>query len=201
MGIPTYWFKAREAYLRSIDRWHEFNKRGMELTVEKVGFEEKQEILDGEFGITYQVLKPFIDQVNAEARAKRKRKEAPAQSEGSGAEPDRGEAEPDPASSGAGIGDPEPVGGDIADVRWALANLSKQGVGPKDSPSAIAWNLLVIGRGGTQGQLKLLDIYRATIIQPAAKAAEQAPVEGPDGKLEELLERLGAGLGDTEASG
>lgn len=187
--------------MRSIDRWHEFNKRGMELTVEKVGFEEKQEILDGEFGITYQVLKPFIDQVNAEARAKRKRKEAPAQSEGSGAEPDRGEAEPDPASSGAGIGDPEPVGGDIADVRWALANLSKQGVGPKDSPSAIAWNLLVIGRGGTQGQLKLLDIYRATIIQPAAKAAEQAPVEGPDGKLEELLERLGAGLGDTEASG
>lgn len=201
MGIPNYWFKAREAYLRSVDRWDAFAKRGMELTMERVEFEAKQEQLDEEFGITYQVLKPFIDQVNAESRAKRRPKPGAAQSEESGAEPDRGEAEPVPAPGGAGVGDPESVGGDIADVRWALANLSRQGVGPKDAPSLIAWNLLVIGRGGTQGQLKLLDIYRATIIQPAAKIAEHAPVEGPDGKLEELLERLGAGLGDSEASG
>ena len=206
MGTPTFWMRAREMWLEETGKAHEFNRRALELVKDRTSFDERQEMLDDEFGITYDLLKPYIDRYEqqqrekkaAKAAGKAAAKQARQSEDDGGAEPDRGDPLPAPAEGGAGGDHPETIGGDLSDVRWALANLSRSGVNPKDAPSAIAWNLLVIGRGGTQGQLKLLDIYRATIVQPAAKAAESGPVEGPDVRLDELLARLGDGLaGDT----
>lgn len=159
----------------------------------KTGYMERQETLDEEFGVTYAVLKPYIEEWNAEQDAK-KAKRSP-----------KPKAEPEPDV-------PEVVSvteveaqesleqieghGDLEDVRWALSNLSRQDAKPSQAPSQIGWNLLVIARSGVQGQLKLLDIYRATIIQPTAKAreAEMGRTDADDAHLKDLMGRLGEGL-------
>lgn len=193
MTIPNYWLRAREAWLREQGRWDEYVRMWGAMTGDGVPFAEKHEQIDAHFGLTYELLRPWIDRVNAEQAAKRASRRSKASDSGGEAPP----APPPDAAAGAAAEPPaeQPVGGDIADVRWALANLSLHGVGPKDAPSPIAWSLLVIGRSGTQGQLKLLDVYRATIIQPAAKAAEEvAPSGEQDDRLDELLARLARGI-------
>ena len=173
-------------WLKANGREVEFQKRYGELVTQGIEFDERQEMIDQEFGLTYAVLKPYIDQYNADQKVKAKAKNP---------EPD---PEPEVAVERGSPGEePEPdraLGGDTNDVRWAIANLSKAGLSPRDAPTAIAWNLLAIGRSGIQGQLKLLDIYRATIVQPAAKELSQEGLAGPDDRLADLLERLGDGL-------
>jgi len=198
---PTHWIRARDLWLEEVGRADEFRRRAVELMDVERDFGKRQEILDEEFGVTYELLEPYVrrwrEGRDAAAAAKRAGKDA---AKARDAGPSGGVPAPDPAVGGAGDGGPEAIGGDVADVRWAIANLSRQGVGPRDAPTAIAWNLLVIGRSGIQGQLKLMDIYRATIVQPAAKAAEQGPVDGPDVRLEDLLARLSEGLCGPEDS-
>jgi len=182
-----------------------FLNRNAELMNRKTGYMERQETLDEEFGVTYAVLKPYIEEWQAQQdakKAKRARLAKPSKAQQCLA---KGQSEPEPDV-------PEVVSvteveaeesleqieghGDLEDVRWALSNLSRQDAKPSQAPSQIGWNLLVIARSGVQGQLKLLDIYRATIIQPTAKAreAEMGRTDADDAHLRDLMGRLGEGL-------
>jgi len=200
--VPRNWLKARERWLADQGRTDEFNRRLMHLVSEGVGFDERHEIVDQEFGVTYEVLEPYLNAYAAEQKAKKagRNKAGPPPQEQAPPEAatEKAEAMPDPATMPDGSSVME-IGGDLSDVRWALANLSRTGIRERDAPTAIAYNLLVIARSGIQGQLKLMDIYRSTIVQPAAKAAESAEVDGRDSHLEELLGRLSEGLGDDPA--
>lgn len=181
MKPPGWWIKARAAWLESIGRGAEFDKRALELASNRdLTWDERQEKLDEEFGVTYESLRPFIPPTGT-----RRRK-------------DSGEGER-PAADG---GDPSPVaapdqGGDLGDVRWALANLGSA-VRQSDAPSPIAWSLLALARSGSSGAMKLLDIYRATIVQPAVQAASRPEADAADARLDDLLRRLSEGLDDPE---
>jgi hypothetical protein len=204
--VPRNWLKARERWLADVGRLDDFNRRLMHLMTEGVGFDERHEILDEEFGATYEVLEPYLSEYAREQKERKASGRKAAAPPPSGPEPEAGSEVrseigsemPDAASVPDGSSVME-IGGDLSDVRWALANLSKTKIREKDAPSAIAYNLLVIARGGVQGQLKLMDIYRSTIIQPAAKAAESSPLEGQDAHLEGLLRRLSEGLVEDPA--
>lgn len=193
-GIPKYWTECRKRYLADNDMLTRFLNRNAELMNRKTGYMERQETLDEEFGVTYAVLRPYIEEWQAQQDAKKAKRAA-----------GTAKAEPEPVV-------PEAVEvtaveaeksleqieghGDLEDVRWALSNLSRQDAKPSQAPSQIGWNLLVIARSGVQGQLKLLDIYRATIIQPTAKAreAEMGRTDADDAHLKDLMGRLGEGL-------
>lgn len=194
---PRYWVEARKRYLSENNRLVEFQRRNAQLMSDIRDYDERQEALDTEFGIEYGLLKPYIDEYHAEQKAK-KRRGPGKQSKPEQASESKVELESD-ASVGV-VAEAVANAGDLEDVRWAIANLSRTGVGPKDAPSQIAWNLLLIARSGVQGQLKLLDIYRATIIQPTAKAreAELGRTDADDAHLSDLMSRLGDGLADSE---
>lgn len=181
MKPPGWWIKARDAWLRSIGRDAEFSARALALASDRdKTWDERQEMLDEEFGVTYEALRPFI-----EPTAPRRRKGS---GDGDRQAVDGGEPSPPVAAA------PE---GDLGDVRWALSNLGAS-VRQSDAPSPIAWSLLALARSGGAGAMKLLDIYRATIVQPAVQAASRVDADA-DRLLDELLDRLMEGIDEDPA--
>jgi len=75
-GIPKYWTECRKRYLADKDMLTRFLNRNAELMNRKTGYMERQETLDEEFGVTYAVLKPYIEEWQAEQEEKKAKRAA-----------------------------------------------------------------------------------------------------------------------------
>jgi hypothetical protein len=184
--------EARKAYCSEAGIEDAFLRRAMEMVHEIHDFEERQEKLDEEFGITYELLKPYIEQYH-ETRGKRPKKAKMV-------EPESSAMPPKDESLSLEPGRDQPLGsGDIGDVRWAMSNLTSESANSKSAPTKIAWNLVVAARQSPQGLLKLMDIYKATVIQPQVKDAESGGNHETDRHLSDVLGRLEAAIGPEDA--